>query len=69
MIDYLEKAECREQFIHKYFDIESQKCNKCDLCQANQIKSLSLQEKIINSLLESEKPISYFENNTEFSQG
>lgn len=69
MIDYLEKAECREQFIHKYFDIESQKCNKCDLCQANQTKSLSLQEKIINSLLESEKPISYFENNTEFSQG
>ena len=35
----------------------------------NQKLSVSLQEKIINSLLESEKPISYFENNTEFSQG
>lgn len=68
MIDYLQNAKCREQYIHSYFDIETPKCNKCDLCRNNQTNSLSLQEKIINTLLEGEKPITYFENNTEFPE-
>lgn len=69
MIDYLENAKCREQYIHKYFNIETEKCNKCDLCLSFQTKSLTLQEKIINTLLQGEKPISYFENNIEFPEG
>ncbi len=69
MIDYLENSKCREQYIHSYFNIESEKCKKCDLCRNNQLNSLTLQEKIINSLLQGEKPITYFENNTEFPEG
>jgi ATP-dependent DNA helicase RecQ len=69
MIDYLENSQCREQYIHKYFNIETEKCKKCDLCCNTQTKHLTLQEKIITSLLEGEKTISYFENNTEFPEG
>ncbi|MEE1226168.1 MAG: ATP-dependent DNA helicase RecQ [Bacteroidales bacterium] len=69
MIDYIENAKCREQYIHKYFNIETEKCNKCDLCRSSQTKVLTLQEKIIEILLQGEKPISYFNNNTEFSEG
>jgi ATP-dependent DNA helicase RecQ len=69
MIDYIENAKCREQYIHKYFNIETEKCNKCDLCRSSQTKVLTLQEKIIEILLQGEKPISYFNNNTEFAEG
>jgi ATP-dependent DNA helicase RecQ len=69
MIDYLYNSQCREQYIHQYFEIETPKCNKCDLCRNNQTKSLSLQEKIIKILLQGERPITYFENNTEFPEG
>ena len=69
MIDYLENSQCREQYIHKYFNIETEKCKKCDLCCNTQTKHLTLQEKIINALLQGEKTISYFENNTEFPEG
>ena len=69
MIDYIENAKCREQYIHKYFNIETEKCNKCDLCRSTQTKVLTLQEKIIEILLQGEKPISYFNNNTEFAEG
>jgi ATP-dependent DNA helicase RecQ len=69
MIDYIENTKCREQYIHKYFNIETEKCNKCDLCRSSQTKVLTLQEKIIEILLQGEKPISYFNNNTEFAEG
>ncbi len=69
MIDYLHNAECREQYIHQYFDIETPKCKKCDRCLEAQTTTQTIEEKIVKALLQGEKPITYFENNTEFPEG
>lgn len=69
MIDYIKNAECREQYIHQYFDIETEKCKKCDRCLETQTTPQTIEEKIVKALLQGEKPITYFENNTEFPEG
>ncbi len=69
MIDYLQNAKCREQYIHQYFDIETPICKKCDKCLNSQTSNQTIEEKIIKILLQGEQPITYFENNTEFPEG
>ncbi len=69
MIDYLKNVECREQYIHQYFDIKTEKCKKCDRCLEAHTEHQTLEEKIVKALLQGEKPITYFENNTDFPEG
>ncbi|MFA7133044.1 MAG: helicase-related protein, partial [Bacteroidales bacterium] len=65
LIRYVQSHECRERQLLKYFNIESEKCNKCDVCisQKQTENKESLADKIYQELLNSPQPLHYFANN------
>lgn len=65
LIRYVQSHECRERQLLKYFNIESEKCNKCDVCISKKQteNKESLADKIYQELLNSPQPLHYFANN------
>lgn len=70
IINYIESDQCRQEYLLKYFSINSISCNKCDNCLTKRAKTnrKSIEEKIIESLEYSPKQISYFSDNNEFGR-
>ncbi len=68
LITYIQSQECREAFVLRYFDIESSKCNKCDICIAERHKEKiePLYQQILDELKISPRPLTYFANNLSF---
>ncbi len=50
MIDYIEKADCREKFLLGYFGVETSECGECDLCVKNLVKPKQLSQTIKEDL-------------------
>lgn len=66
VIDYIEKAKCREQFLLSYFGIKSEACGECDLCLQGLVKPKQIREKVISVLKEKDRELDFFKTDFEF---
>ncbi len=67
VIDYIEKADCREKFLMKYFGMDTPPCGECDLCLQKLIKPKQIKEKILAFLREEPREVDFFFNPMLFS--
>ena len=67
VIDYIEKADCREKFLMKYFGMDTPPCGECDLCLQKLIKPKQIKEKILTFLREEPREVDFFFNPMLFS--
>lgn len=64
LIKYIQSHDCREQQLLKYFNVESERCHKCDVCilQNQKENKEALAKQIYKELETSPKPLDFFAN-------
>lgn len=66
VLEYMEKAKCREQFLLSYFGIKSGLCGECDLCLRNLVKPKQIRERVMAVLEQGEQDIDFFASDSQF---
>lgn len=60
MIRYIDGKECRQQYIMRYFDCESEQCGECDVCITGLVGPKRTRERILRDLEEKDREVDYF---------